>query len=207
MLLYYGIQVFLEMGLRIKIDKIMLVLHIRNLKENTLAKQIYKEQKKLNWPGLAAESKAICLELDIEDCNSTTMNKCDYKKVVIRACHKKNEEKLRALGRGKCERIQIEDYGKKSYLQKKNIFHVRHQYRSRFKMQPFAGNYSQDQRLKKSDWLCLCLQSREDEAHLTSGQCTVFGDLALKYTDLTDDENLVEFFREVLDRRDQLDQE
>ena len=119
MLLYYGIQVFLEMGLRIKIDKIMLVLHIRNLKENTLAKQIYKEQKKLNWPGLAAESKAICLELDIEDCNSTTMNKCDYKKVVIRACHKKNEEKLRALGRGKCERIQIEDYGKKSYLQKK----------------------------------------------------------------------------------------
>ena len=35
----------------------------------------------------------------------------------------------------------------------------------------------------------------------------VYGDLALKYSDLTDDENLVEFFREVLDRRDQLDQE
>ena len=49
------------------------------------------------------------------------MTKCDFKKVVIRACHRKNEEKLRALGRGKCERIQIEEYGKKSYLQKKNI--------------------------------------------------------------------------------------
>ena len=73
MLLYYGIQVFLEMGLRIKIEKFMLVLHIRNLKGNTLAKQIYEEQKKLNWPGLADESKAICLELDIEDCNSTNM--------------------------------------------------------------------------------------------------------------------------------------
>ena len=198
---------FLEMGLRIKVEKLMLVLHIRNLKENTLAKQIYEEQKKLNWPGLAAESRAICLELDIEDCNSTNMTKYDYKQIVMRACHKKNEEKLRALGRGKCERIQIEEYGKKSYLQKKNIFHVRHQYRSRFKMQPFAGNYSHDQRFKRSDWLCLCLQSREDEAHLTSGQCTVYGDLALKYSDLTDDENLVEFFREVLDRRDQLDQE
>ena len=49
--------------------------------------------------------------------------------------------------------------------------------------------------------------SREDEAHLTSEQCTVYGDLALKYSDLTDDQNLVEFFREVLDRMDQLDQE
>ena len=70
-------------------------------------------------------------------------------------------------------------------------------------MQPFAGNYSPDQRYKRSDWLCLCLESREDEAHLTSGQCTVYGDLALKYSDLTDDENLVELFSEVLARRDQ----
>ena len=40
-----------------------------------------------------------------------------------------------------------------------------------------------------------------------SGQCTVFGDLALKYNDLTDDENLVQFFSEVLARRDELDKE
>ena len=151
----------------------MLVLHIRNLKETILAKQIYEEQKKFNWPGLAAETANICLELNIEDCNSTKTNKNDYKQILIKACHLKNEEKLRALGRGKCERIQLEEYGKKSYLKKKNIFHVRQQYRSRFKMQPFAGNYSHDQRFKKSDWLCLCLASREDEAHLTSGQCTV----------------------------------
>ena len=30
------------------------------------------------------------------------------------------------IGRGKCGRIQHKDYGKKSYLQKKNMFHVRH---------------------------------------------------------------------------------
>ena len=40
-----------------------------------------------------------------------------------------------------------------------------------------------------------------------SGQCTAFGDLALKYNDLTDDENLVQFFSEVLGRRDDLDKE
>ena len=74
-------------------------------------------------------------------------------------------------------------------------------------MKPFAGNYSHDQRFRRSDWLCLCLESREDEAHLTSGQNTVYGDLALKYSNLTDDESLVEFFSEVLARRDQLEHE
>ena len=89
---------FLEMGLRIKIEKLLLVLHIRNLTENSLARQIYEEQKKLNWPGLAAETAAICLELNIEDCNSTKMSKCDYKQIVVRACH------LQKFGKALCLR-------------------------------------------------------------------------------------------------------
>lgn len=147
---------FLDMIFRIKIEKIMLVMHIRSLEKNTLARLIYEEQKKMHWPGLATEAANICVELDIEDCNSTNMTRLDYKKILIQACHRKNEEKLRALARGKCERINHEEYGKKPYLGKKNISHVRQQYRSRFKMQFFGGNYSQDQRFQKSDWLCMC---------------------------------------------------
>ena len=95
-----------------------------------MAKLIYEEQKKKHWPGLAAETSRICIELDIEDCNSTRFSKSDYRKIVVNACHRKNEEKLQALGTGKCERIQHEEYGKKQYLLKKNIFNVRQQYRS-----------------------------------------------------------------------------
>ena len=73
----------------------------------------------MQWPGLATETSAICIELDINDCNSTRISKCDYKKIAVNSCHCKNEEKLRALGKGKCERIQNEEYGKKQYLQKK----------------------------------------------------------------------------------------
>ena len=198
---------FLDIGFRIYIEKIMLVMHIRSLEENTLANQIYEEQKKMHWPGLATETYNICLELNIEDCNSTMVTKSEYRKIVIQACHRKNEEKLRALARGKCDRINHEEYGKKQYLSKKNIFHVRQQYRSRFKMQLFAGNYSHDRRFKNSDWLCLCKESREDESHLTSGQCKVYGDLSEKYTDLTNDESLVQFFSEVLARRDLLEKD
>ena len=40
---------------------------------------------------------------------------------------------------------------------------------------------------------------------MTSGRCTVYGDLTMKYSNFTDDDNLVQFFAEVLARRDQLD--
>ena len=47
-------------------DKIMMVLHIRLLGKETLARNIYEEQKVKKWPGLAQESKVICAELEIE---------------------------------------------------------------------------------------------------------------------------------------------
>ena len=50
-----------------------------------------------------------------------------------------------------------------------------------------------------------CEESREEESHLLSGQCTVYGDLTLKYSDLTSDDNLVGLFTEILARRDELD--
>ena len=40
-----------------------------------------------------------------------------------------------------------------------------------------------------------------------AGQCKVYGALTEKYSDFTDDNNLVQFFTEVLDRRDRLDKE
>ena len=72
-------------------------------------------------------------------------------------------------------------------------------------MQLFAGNYSHDRGFKKSDWLCFCKDAQEDEAHLTSGQYKVYRDLCEKYSDLTDDDSLVQFFDEVLSRRDELE--
>ena len=111
------------------------------------------------------------------------------------------------LAVGKCQRIIGEDYGKKEYISKKNIFAVRQQYRTRFGLENFAGNYSNDRRFASSEWLCRCKEAREEESHLTSGKCKVFGDLKERFGDLHDDENLVQFFHEVLARRDELDKE
>ena len=125
-------------------------------------------------------------------------------KLFLAACHKKNEEKLRTLAIGKCSRIREEIYEKKDYILYKNINTARQHYRTRWAMHSFAGNYSHDNRFARSGWLCLCLESREEESHLKSGDCKVYGDLTYKYSDLTSDDNLTDLFREVLARREHL---
>ena len=77
------------MQLRICKEKILLVLHLRNLDENSIARQIYKEQKSQQFPGLAMETKLICQNLNIEDCNKTLLDKTYYIKVVTKALHQK----------------------------------------------------------------------------------------------------------------------
>ena len=193
------------MVLRIYREKILLVRHIRNLDSTTIARQAYEEQKIQKWPGLAMETANICFELGIEDCNTTHLSKEAYSKILIAALHKKNEENLRFLAVGKCERISREEYGRKEYIDKKSIFDIRQQYRSRFGLTDFAGNYRNDKRYLKTGGLCRCEESREEESHLLSGRCKVFGDLTEGFSDLTDDNELVEFFAAVLSRRDQLD--
>ena len=67
------------------------------------------------------------------------------------------------------------------------------------------GNYSNNRRFARSAWLCHCKESQEEESHLLSGHCTVYGDFTLKYSDLTDDKSLDQSFNEVLARRDASD--
>ena len=68
-----------------------------------------------------------------------------------------------------------------------------------------AGNYRNNKKYLKTGGLCRSEESREDESHLLSGRCKVFGGLTLGFSDLTDDDDLVQFFTAVLSRRDQLD--
>ena len=98
-----------------------MVLHIRKLEENSIAKSIYEEQKLKQWPGLARETKNICTVLNIPDCNETRIGKPDYILIVREAINRKNESMLRLLAVGKCQRIVGEDYGKKQYISK-NIY-------------------------------------------------------------------------------------
>ena len=200
----------LDMGLLVWIEKVMLILHIRNLETRAIARKIYEEQKEKNWPGLVAETEEICKKLKIESVNTTTQSKKNYRKIVTEACHKLNEERLRkeAENKVKCQRIMKEPYGRKKYIDGKIIQNVREQFRTRVGLQAFAGNYSHDKRFSKTQWKCRCENSIESEAHLMEGQCPVYGNIREKYEDLEkNDEDLIRLFNEILAMRDTLEEE
>ena len=85
--------------------------------------------------------------------------------------------KTQCEGKVKCERIFEEEYGRKDYIENNNIETVRDKYKARFAMFPFAGNFSNDRRFARTEWLCRCKREKEEESHLLSGNCEVYGDI------------------------------
>ena len=51
------------------------------------------------------------------------------------------------------------------------------------------------------------MEEKEEESHITSESCKVYGDLTSQFGYLKEDSNLVQFFYAVLDRRDSLEDE
>ena len=192
----------LDMKLRIYKEKLLMIMHIRKLDESSLASRVYHEQLAKGWPGLAREGSEICKELDIEDVNVTTLTKSEFKRVIQGALQTRDEILMReqAENKTKCEEIMKECYGKKMYLSENKIEDVRFRFKRRVGLLPFAGNYSNDKRYARTNWMCRC-GNRENESHIREGICPIYNDIWQKYENLDNDEDLVNFFSAVLERR------
>ena len=146
--------------------------------------------------------------MGIENCNTTDLNKKEFKQILIKACKLKDEEIIRkeAENNIKCVTIMKQKYGIKSYMKQQNINVAREHFRTRVMMHRFAGNYRHDPAFQRTGGLCRCGTAPEVERHLTSGECPTYRDIVEKFEDLTNEENLVRLFREILARRSALDE-
>ena len=195
----------LSMKLRIWKEKLMMVMHLRQLGEETLAKKVYTEQRNNGYPGLVKETTKICKELHIEDCNTTLMSKAEYKVLLSQLLKVKDESLIReqAKEKSKCERIMREKYGKKDYISKLTIGEVRKFYRTRVGLLPFASNFKNDKRFARTNWMCRCEKEKENQSHIRN--CSLYSDITEKYPSIEDDIDLVQYLHEVLTRRDLID--
>ena len=186
-----------------------MVMHLEQLDDESLASQVYREQVENKWPGLAEEAEKICAELGVENVNSCRLDAKTYKHLVTLACHQKNEERIKASSQksSKCDRIKHEEYGRKNYLKEKNIKYVRDLFKARFGMSDFAGNFPNNNKFRKSDWLCKCGKEKEKEDHIKEGSCEAYKDLREKYDNLEEDNDVLEYFKEVMERREKLEEE
>jgi hypothetical protein len=167
----------LNMELRVWVEKVMMIIHIKGLKEDSLAQKMWREQRAFSWPGLANECKEIYSVLGTEDANVTLIDRHKYRKYTIKACYTLNEKRLREdmASKVKCERIRDVSYGRKEYFSCKTPHQTREMYATRLSMLPRAGNFSHN--------------------------------LKEKYGNMEDDIKLAGFFQETLARRKDFDQE
>ena len=190
--------------LRIWREKLMLIHHIRRLKEEALASEMYREQIRNNWPGLAREAEDICEQLGVEDVNVTVMSKTQFSKLVDRALVQKEDQILKEESENmeKMKVIRSEVWGLKEYVRTGHLYSVRSTWEVRAFMLRVAGNYSHHSRYLATGWLCQAcrLQVREDQDHLTS--CAGYEDLR-EGKDMGNNEELVEIYQAVMRRREQ----
>ena len=179
--------------------------HFHSLQTYCIPTSNLKEWTNPTEKGFFQEVKEICKDLQIEDANKTNQDKHEFKQLVELACLAKNEKILQKLAenKSKCDRIMKEPCGKKSYMSTEKISDVRKYFKTRTRMLPFAANYPGDQRFARTSWLCGC-GMREEEEHIMGGRCPLYSDLRGEFGEIKEDQDLVEFFTRVLDRREQL---
>ena len=190
-------------SLRVWKQKILLVHHIRSLDDTSLAKMMYIEQVRNKWPGLAKEAEDLCIKLKIEDVNTTSKTKIAYAKEVNKACQHMEDlmMKTETCEMEKMRKIRAEDWGLKDYVKNGSLWSVQKTWEARAYMLHVAGNYSHSRRYEATGWRCqACVsQVREDQDHL--GLCQGYSDLR-QGLDLERDDDMVEFFRLVMARRE-----
>ena len=55
----------------------MFVIQLRKLREESLAREIFEEQRNQDWPGLAQEVSKICQDIGLEDVNIANPSRPD----------------------------------------------------------------------------------------------------------------------------------
>ena len=121
----------LSMRHRIWAEKVKMVMALKDMDDDFLAKKVYEEQIKQGWKGLAEEVTNICSELGIADANLVKVSKGQVN-MAVREHHK---EELKKEMKKKIEDLVDDETGYvKEYMLVNNIEQSRMLFRIRTKM-------------------------------------------------------------------------
>ena len=138
----------LAMKQRLWMEKVKFIQRLKRM-ENSLAKEVYQEQRQHDWPGLAKEVTEICKELGIEDVNEKEVSKETVEEEIF--YHHYKELKKEMDSKEKCKDIKHEDFREvQSYMKTNSIENARMKFSLRAKMYNcranMHGKYDEDNR-------------------------------------------------------------
>ena len=192
------------MQTRVEKSKLLLLHHIKNLDNSSLAKQVYKEQSEHGWTGLVAECEEILKQWNLNDIFENC-TKSQWKSAVKKEAKLKNEDKLRTLIKksSKLEVLKGESYGEKSYISDMKMQDARMNFSLRSRMYDCKMNFLNNPVFKAEMWRCDSCQSCVDsQSHIL--YCPAYHQLR-EGRSLSSDQDIVSYFKEVLAIRSKLD--
>ena len=195
----------LTMENRILKSKVLFLHHLVGLDEQSLAKQIFMRQKMMNLPGPVQEFDELLKILNLPDIiyGNTAISKSQWKKIVKKAVLEKNEKDLKEK---MSHYTKIEDgpqmeenFERKTYLHTCNVRDARLKFRIRSMMTPAKMNMRSKEQNSRTMWKCDDCGNIDTQGHIL--WCHAYAGLR-QGRDLANDKDVIDYFREVLEHRD-----
>ena len=197
----------LGMKWRIWLEKILLLVRIRNQDSTSLSRQIYEESKAKGWPGLGEEVGEICGIIDIPNVNDVAVSKSVIKQAIWDNHYADMKKELE--GSKKLEAIKDEDFHKtQDYFYDKCVENTRMAFKIRSQMvSEIPGNFKRKFKQKGEEGLmCPYCQEGQIMTQTHCLQCPAWAEQR-EGLQLNNIEDMVVFFRKLLVERARLDKE
>ena len=197
----------LGMKWRIWLEKILLLVRIRNQESTSLSRQIYEESKANGWPGLGEEVREICETIGIPDVNEVTVSKSVIKQAIWNDHYADMKRELESSK--KLEDIKEEDFHKiQDYFYDKSVENTRMAFKIRSQMvADIPGNYKRKYKQKGEEGLrCSYCQQGQIMTQAHCLQCPAWAEQR-EGLQLENIEDMVVFFRKMMVERARLDKE
>ena len=193
----------LPMEQQIELKKMMFLHHLSTLPEGTLANQIYTQQKENHFPGLVTECLKLVEKYDLPNIIGGDNSAKDVYKNMIKTKLKESvsdklKHEIESMSKLESINAKSENYEAKPYLAELNLAQARTKFKLRSRMIEVKNNYKG----KHANLECeACERSLETQDHILF--CPAYSELRSN-KDLSNDTDLVNYFRDVLVFREKL---
>ena len=191
------------MKFRIMMSKLILVNHIMNLEDSSLAKQILNTQIAQDLPGLKCEAEKIIGDLGLPNCLTSKIQQKGWKLLVKKAISRANEaelrEKMESYKKVNKEVLQNEKFGPKDYLSNLPLSKARTLFKHKYGMtEKVKMNFKGNATYARELWKCNHCKNQDSESHLL--WCSKYEDMRKDFN-LKNDSDLCSYLQKVFKSR------
>ena len=203
-MLYWDVKGLL-MANRILKKKLLFLHHVATLDGGSIAHQVYKTQKRLQFPGLVEDCNEFLATIGISDV--TKFSPGQWKSLVNKEIDDKNSSDLLKNMKQNYKKIDYkvmmeEKFEVKPYMKNLYLSEARDKFRLRsFMTRTVKTNFSSDKKYMAELWSCWHCPDIDSQAHIRV--CPQYQKLR-DNKDLDNDHDLVNYFREVIKMRDDM---